>query len=170
LPAPSSTDTHSVHPQFRHVRYTAQGTYLVPFLTMGKVVEYDKNFNEVWSYDVPTPWAAIRLKNGNTLITDEHDVKTLEVTHDKKIVWQITPKDLPPQYDYQSSQSATRLANGNTILCSRGGSRHGPQLVEVTRDKKVVWVLQDWTHLGPASAVQVLDDPGIPEKPGESEH
>jgi len=170
LPAPSSTDIHSVHPQFRHVRYTAQKTYLVPFLTMGKVVEYDKNFNEVWSYDVPTPWAAIRLKNGNTLITDEHDVKTLEVTPDKKSVWQITPSDLPPQYDYQNSQSATRLANGNTIICSRGGSRHGLQLVEVTRDKKVVWVLQDWTHFGPASAVQVLDDPGIPENPGESEH
>lgn len=170
LPAPSSTDLHSVHPQFRHVRYTAQGTYLVPFLTMGKVIEYDKNFNEVWSYDVPTPWAAIRLKNGNTLITDEHDVKTLEVTPDKKIAWQITPSDLPPQYDYQNSQSATRLANGNTILCSRGGRHHGPQLVEVTRDKKVVWVLQDWTHFGPASAVQVLDDPGIPENPGESEH
>ncbi|HEY4354242.1 MAG TPA: hypothetical protein VGN16_00730 [Acidobacteriaceae bacterium] len=169
LPAPS-TEARSVHPQFRHVRYTAQGTYLVPFLTMGKVVEYDKNFNEVWSYDVPTPWAAIRLKNGNTLITDEHDVKTLEVTPDKKIVWQITPGDLPPQYDYQNSQTATRLANGNTILCSRGGRRHGPQLVEVTRDKKVVWVLQDWTHLGPASAVQILDDPGIPEDPGQSEH
>ena len=37
-------------------------------------------------------------------------------------------------------------------------------------DPKAVWVLQDWTHFGPASAVQVLDDPGIPEKPGESEH
>ncbi|MBS1799526.1 MAG: hypothetical protein JSS95_06830 [Acidobacteria bacterium] len=92
------------------------------------------------------------------------------MTPDKKVVWQITPKDLPPQYDYQNSQSATRLANGNTIICSRGGNRHGPQLVEVTRDKKLVWVLQDWTHFGPAPAVQILDDPGIPENPGESEH
>jgi hypothetical protein len=38
------------------------------------------------------------------------------------------------------------------------------------RIKKVVWVLQDWKDLGPASAVQILDDPGIPEIPGESEH
>jgi hypothetical protein len=170
LPAPSMTDRNTVHGQFRRVRYTAQGTYLVPFLEMHRVVEYDKDFNEIWSYDVPSPWAAIRLKNGNTLITDEHDVKTLEVTPDKKTVWQIAPTDLPPEYRYENSQSATRLANGNTILCSRGGSAQGPQLVEVNRGKKVVWVLQDWTNLGPATAVQILDDPGVPENPGNSEH
>jgi hypothetical protein len=62
-----------------------------------------------------------------------------------------------------NTQSCTRLANGNTIICSRGGNGKGPQLVEVTPDKKVVWVLQDWANLGPATAVQILDDPGIPE-------
>ena len=168
LPLPGM-DHRWVHGEFRRVRYTAQGTYLVPFLEMNRVVEYDKDFNEIWSYDVPTPWAAIRLKNGNTLITDEHDVTTFEVTPDKKIVWQISPADIPAEYRYENSQSATRLANGDTILCSRGGSNQGPQLVEVTRDKKVVWVLQDWTHFGPATAVQILDDPGIPENPGNSE-
>lgn len=170
LPAPSLTDPKTVHAQFRRVRYTAKGTYLVPFLEMQKVVEYDKDFNEVWSYDIRTPWAAIRLKNGNTLITDEHDVKTIEVTPDKRIVWSIFPDEIPRQYTYVGSQSVTRLANGNTIICSRGGPRQGPQLVEVTHDKKVVWVLQDWLHFGPATAVQVLDDPGVPENPGESEH
>jgi len=169
LPLPGM-DHRWVHGEFRRVRYTAQGTYLVPFLEMNRVVEYDKDFNEIWSYDVPTPWAAIRLKSGNTLITDEHDVTTFEVTPDKKIVWQISPADIPAEYRYENSQSATRLANGDTILCSRGGSNQGPQLVEVTRDKKVVWVLQDWTHFGPATAVQILDDPGIPENPGDSEH
>src|SRR5580658_5558849 len=45
LPAIEPPDPKTVHPQFRRVRYTAQGTYLVPFLNMGKVVEYDKDFN-----------------------------------------------------------------------------------------------------------------------------
>ncbi len=130
LPATSLTDPKSVHAQFRRVRLTAQGTYLIPFLKMNQVVEYDKNFNEVWKIDVQSPWAAIRLKNGNTLITDENDVKTLEVAPNKRTVWQITPADLPLQYRYADSQSATRLANGNTILCSRGGRTQGPQLVE----------------------------------------
>jgi len=170
LPAVSETDRKTVHAQFRRVRYTAQGTYLVPFLEMGKVIEYDKDFNEVWSYDVPSPWAAVRLKNGNTMITDERDVTTLEVTPDKKVVWKVSPGDLPQEYRYENSQSATRLANGDTILCSRGGSNEGPQLVEVTPGKKVVWVLQDWTHFGPGTAVQILDDPGVPEDPGGSEH
>ena len=170
LPAPSETDRGTVHPQFRRVRYTAQGTYLVPFLNMNRVVEYDKNFKEIWSYDIAKPWAAIRLKNGNTLITDESDVLTREVNPKKETVWEVSKADIPDQYWYGNSQSVTRLANGNTIICSRGGDHRGPQLVEITPDKKVVWVLQDWLHFGPATAVQVLDEPGIPERPGDSTH
>jgi hypothetical protein len=37
-------------------------------------------------------------------------------------------------------------------------------------DKKVVWVLKDWANFGPATAVQVLDDSGIPENPGQLQH
>jgi hypothetical protein len=170
LSAISETDQRSVHAQFRRVRYTAQGTYLVSFLEMGKVVEYDKNFNEVWSYKIPSPWAAVRLRNGNTMITDERDVLTREVNRAGETVWEIRNTDVPEEYRFGNAQSATRLANGHTIICSRGGRNHGAQLVEVTPDKKVVWVLQDWQDLGPATAVQMLDEPGKPEKPGESQH
>jgi len=170
LPAISETDRKSVHAQFRRVRYTSKGTYLLPFLEMNRVVEYDKNFKEIWSYDINKPGAAIRLKNGNTLITDESDILTREVSPKKETVWEVTKADIPDQYWYGNAQSVTRLANGNTIICSRGGDKHGPQLVEITRDKKVAWVLQDWLHFGPATAVQVLDEPGIPERPGDSRH
>jgi hypothetical protein len=37
------------------------------------------------------------------------------------------------------------------------------QLIEVTPGKKVVWALRDWKTLGPASATQLLDEPGVPE-------
>ena len=170
LAAPSLTDRKTVHAQFRRVRYTAQGTYLVPFLEMAQIVEYDRNFKEIWKYEIATPWAAIRLKNGNTLITDEKDKLTREVNPSKETVWELKPDDLPEAYRFINTQTCTRLANGNTIVCSRGGNGKGPQLVEVTPDKKVVWVLQDWAHFGPATAVQILDDPGIPENPGQSEH
>ena len=170
LPVDTLTDKKYVHAQFRRVRYTDQGTYLVPFLELGRVVEYDRNLNEIWRYEIKTPWAAIRLKNGNTLITDEADKLTREVNRKNETVWELRPSDLPEKYRFINTQCCTRLANGNTIICSRGDNGKGPQLVEVNRDKEVVWVLWDWKNLGPASGVQILDDPGIPEIPGESEH
>jgi hypothetical protein len=158
-----------VHAQFRRARVTAQGTYLVPHLNMNKVVEYDKDWKIIWEYPIKSPWAAIRLKNGNTLITDESDKTTLEVNSAKEVVWQLKPTDLPEGQRFNGSQSCTRLANGNTIICSRGG-KDFPQMVEVTADKKVVWILKDYANVGPVTAVQILNDPGIPENPGESEH
>jgi hypothetical protein len=171
LSYPSSTNTGSIHGQFRRARYTASGTYLLSYLGGGKVVELDKDFNEIWKYPIRSPWAALRLKNGNTLITDEHDSLTREVNPQGETVWEIKNTDLPAAWQLvQAPQSCTRLANGNTILTSRGGAGKGPQLVEVTPDKQVVWVLQDWQNLGDATAVQILDDPGIPEIPGDSQH
>jgi hypothetical protein len=189
-------DPKKIHPQFRRVRMLANGDFLVPYLNMGKVVEYDKDFKVVWSFPgeegIPatqaagttkpatgfmlpdgekfSPWAAIRLKNGNTLITNESGKSQMEVSKEGKVVWELKPEDLPEQWRYLNTQTCTRLANGDTIVCSRGGNGKGPQLVEVTPEKKVVWVLWDWRELGPATAVQVLDDPGVPEEPGESGH
>ena len=171
LPYGQPFNPRNIHGQFRRARYTAQGTYLVSYLSESNVVEFDKDFNKVWSYPIRSPWAALRLKNGNTLITDEHDSLTREVNPKGETIWEFKSSELPEAYRLANApQSCTRLANGNTIFCSRGGNGKGPQLVEVTPDKKVVWVLQDWKTLGSASAVQILDDPGIPENPGESEH
>jgi len=161
----------NIHGQFRRARYTAKGTYLLSYLSSGSVVEYDKDFNRIWSYPINSPWAAIRLKSGNTVITDERDSLTREVNPKGETVWEFKSADLPEAFRFADApQSCTRLANGDTILTSRGGGGRGPQLVEVTPEKKVAWVLQDWKDLGDATAVQILDDPGFPEIPGESQH
>ncbi len=171
IPYPQTLSPNAIHGEFRRARCTAQGTWLVSYLSAGSVVEYDQDFKAVWSYKIKSPWAALRLKNGNTLITDEQDNLTREVNAKGGTVWEFKNTDLPETWRFnQPPQSCTRLANGNTVFCSRGGSGKGPQLVEVTPDKKVVWVLQDWQDLGDATAVQILDEPGQPEIPGESEH
>lgn len=173
LPAQSLNDQKTVHPQFRRVRLTAKGTYLLSYLKLGQVVEMDANFNEIWRYEIPTPWAAIRLHNGNTLIVDEHDRLVREVSPDKKVVWEFTPADLPPDIKFRNIQTCERLDNGNTVIfSSTGGAKKEEkpgliQCVEVTPDKKVVWALQDWKNLGPATTAQFLDQPGLPEKPGD---
>lgn len=173
LPYTLPANPDGIHGQYRRARITAQGTYLISVFGLGYVAEYDKNFNEIWRVNCKLPWSSLRLKNGNTLITNEADNLTVELNSKKDTVWQFSTKnDLPEAYRFASApQTCTRLANGNTIFTSRGDNDgNGPQMVEVTPDKKVVWVLQDWKTFGPVTSVQVLDDPGIPEIPGQSEH
>lgn len=172
LPAASFTNQKTVHPQFRRIRMTAAGTFLLPFLKLNQVVEYNRDMMEVWRYEIPTPWAASRLHNGNTLITDEHDRLVREVTPQGKTAWEFTAADLPPDITFRNIQTAERLANGNTVIfSSTGGAKREDkpgllQCVEVTTDKRVVWALQDWKNLGPATTAQFLDQPGLPETPG----
>jgi hypothetical protein len=173
LPFAQPPSPDKIHGQFRRARVTAQGTYLVSVFGLSYVAEYDKDFNEIRRYPCSRPWSALRLKNGNTLITNEAENLTVEMNGKNDTVWQFSAKnDLPEAYRFATApQTCTRLANGNTIFTSRGDNAgNGPQMVEVTRDKKVVWVLQDWKTFGPVTTVQILDDPGIPEVPGQSEH
>ena len=97
-------------------------------------------------------------------------VLVLEVNPKGDTVREFKLKDgLPPGIGCSGSQSCVRLANGNTIFCSRGNGGRPPQLLEVAPDRQVVWVLNDWKDLRPATAVQILDRPGIPENPGDLE-
>ncbi len=176
LPAKSADDPKTIHPQFRRFRMTKDGTFIGAHLNMNKVIEYDKDFNQIWSYDIPSPWTAVRLHNGNTLINDEKDRLAREVNPKGETVWEFnTKKDLPAGVTMGNNQTTDRLANGNTIICASTGGLKGvdriksAQVVEVTPDKKVVWVLQDWKNLGPATTVQLLDEPGVPETPGDLE-
>lgn len=165
----------NVHGQFRRARYTDKGTFLVSHMSLGKVVEYDQKWNVVWKYeDARSVWAAVRLKNGNTLISGNQHGWVREVDPQGKTVWELKDGELP--FKLYNVQEVTRLANGNTLInnwCGNGlrdvaAWPTSVQLVEVTPDKKIVWQVQSWDspNLGPASATQLLDEPGVPEEPG----
>lgn len=160
-------NVNSTHVQSRRLRYTCDDTYLLCYLGENKVVEYDKEWNVVREFNVDKPWAALRLKNGNTLITLENERRTIEVDKNDRVVWEIKLDEIPEPYRLHDCQSVTRLQNGNTILCSRGNNGKSPQLVEVTKDKEVVWVLNDWRYFGPATSVQILSEKGLSENPGD---
>jgi hypothetical protein len=171
LPAVSATDEKTIHPQYRNCRITGQGTYLIACLKQDKVIEYDRDWKQIWSVDSVTPWAAVRLKNGNTLIAGDNHAYVHEVNPKGKIVWGIETNDLTDMH-LHDIQTAGRLANGNTIVCNRSGGRNNnpfaaAQIIEVTPDKKAVWVLQDYTNLPSCTGVQLLDEAGVPETPGD---
>jgi hypothetical protein len=160
-----------VHRQFRHARLTADGTLMVTHMDLNKVVEYDSNGNELWSFPATTPWGVTPLANGNVLITDLLGVR--EVTRRGDSVWSWSPADAPA-YQFARLQQAWRLPNGNTVLnnwvnewSTTPESRIGTlQALEVTPTKEVVWALESWAppaNLGPATSIQFLDEPSTPE-------
>ena len=160
------------HGQFRHVRMTKAGTFLVPHMA-GRVIEYDTEGKEIWSYTTPSPWAAIRLKNGNTLISGDGSGYVREVNPKGETVWEFTQQD-SPDIKIFNVQEVTRLANGNIVICNWCPGRlkdpkdwpGSVQILEVTPDKKIIWALSSWeapNDLGPASSIQLLDEPGVVE-------
>lgn len=178
---------HKTHTQFRRIRMTEEGNFLICYLELGKVVEFDKDFCVLRTIVSPRPWSAQKLHNGNILVTDETELKVKEYAPDGSIVWELSGADLPPELaqtkifdrpglgengpsglDVEEIgwQSCVRLANGNTVLCSQGALGRLPQFTEVTPGKEVVWALRNFRDLGPATSIQVLSDPGVPEEPG----
>ena len=137
-------------------------------------MEYDKDFNKIWSYPIKSPWDAIRLKNGNTLITDEQDSLTREVNPKGETVWEFNKRTCrklidslfpaklhaPRQRQHVFSASARRRRQRPAI----GGSHAG---------EKNRMGAEEWNNLGDATAVQILairpfqllDEPGVPETP-----
>jgi hypothetical protein len=164
-------DQKSVHGQFRNVRMTAAGTYLISHMNLGKVIEYDKDWKEIWSCDAPSVWHATRLKNGNTLISGNQHAFAREINPKGEIVWEIKNGDLPG-IKLNGIHQTMRLENGNTVLCNWTAGVKKPdwpsivQLIEVTPDKKVVWALREWNNpdLGPASCIQLLEESGRDEE------
>jgi hypothetical protein len=172
---PIPTESKGVHGQFRHIRMMESGNLLVPHLTEGKVVEYDLKGNVIRTIADRSPWQAVPLTNGNILISGDWNRYVREVDPKGDTVWQFTQADAPG-YTLGNFQTADRLANGNTIItCWVAGdddTSHWPgsvQILEVTPEKKIVWALSSWKHpdLGPATSVQLLDQPGSPENGGQ---
>lgn len=165
-----TTASNSSHGQFRHVRWTKNKTIMVGLFAEKKVVEFDLDGKALWSVDAPSAWSAIRLHNGNTLISGDGQGYTREVNPKGETVWEFTKADAP--FTIGNTQTANRLANGNTVICNwiAGNNKTEEwagtvQVFEVTPDKKIVWALSSWENpdLGPATYIQLLDEPGNPD-------
>jgi hypothetical protein len=174
----AGTGTHLLA---RHVRMLANGNLLIPYLggknaLNGHVVEYSPDWKIVWDYDTGAdPWAAVRLPNGNTLVSTTSAFR--EVTHDMPptVAWEMTAADFPAP-GLHIGQGIMRLANGNNLLanwCGNVGDHSKwstyAQYWEVTPQKQIVWTVQSWVNpnLGPGSSIQALDQPGLPENPAD---
>jgi hypothetical protein len=148
------------HRDTRNARKLAGGGYLVCHEGDAKVREYDGEGAVAWEFDVKSAvYAAVRLKNGNTLISCGNGNRVIEVDKSGKEVWAVGKTDLPGITLGWMTQ-VERLPNGNTVMVNCHAGPDNPQLIEVTPEKKVVWSYRDFANFGNALPVaQTLDDP-----------
>jgi hypothetical protein len=93
------------------------------------------------------------------------------VDKEGKIVWAVRHDELPG-ISLKFLAGFQRLPNGNTIISNwlgHGQFGQAPHLIELTREKKVVWTFADHETMKTISSIQLLDEPGDPIK-GELLH
>ncbi|RAJ14033.1 beta-propeller domain-containing protein [Arenibacter echinorum] len=145
---PLKPDTDNIHMQTRMARKLPNGNYLVPHLLAFAVKEYqpDGNVVNVFKTDLAElggreaenwPFTAIRLENGNTMVTLTHGNKVVEFDSNGKVVWKVSNSDLEGT-PFVDPCGAQRLPNGNTVIASYGAQK-GIKLFEVSPDKSMVW-------------------------------
>ena len=174
---PLAVNKPEPHRDTRLVRKLANGNYLVCHEGDGAVREYDPTGKVVWSYSLDLDgrrrspghgpeghgtevFGAIRLASGNTLIAAGNGNRVIEVTPEGQIVWSIGQHELPG-ITLAWVTTLELLPNGNLIFGNTHAGPENPQLVEVTRDKKVVWTFKDFKTFGNGmAAAQVLDVEG----------
>ena len=172
---PLTVDNPNSHRDTRLVRKLDNGNYLVCHEADGTVREYDGTGKVVWQYKLDlngqerTPghdghgtevFGAIRLKNGNTLIAGGNNNRVFEVTPDGKTVWSVERDELPNIHLCWVT-TLQQLPNGNLVFGNTHAGPDNPQLIEVTRQKKVVWTFKDWTNFSNDTvATQILDVKG----------
>lgn len=134
----------------RLMRMTDQGTYLVCSENPGIVVEYNKKGEVVWEYLVKNRiYGAIRLKNGNTLIATGNGNSIIEVTPDKKVVWDITKKVPGTDITLGWMTCLQELANGNYVIGNCHAGDKNPQIFTINpKTKKVVWEFEQFELVG----------------------
>lgn len=152
-----------LHNQFRGTRKLANGHYLVAFKGEGKIVELDGDGKVLRQIKVPgDPHEVVPLPEGHLLITcgDGHEVR--EIDAKENIVWQLKENDIPG-YTLRLMAGCQRLPNGNTVFCVYLGHGHigeQAQVIEVTRDKKIVWDVADHAQFKTINQIMLLDVPG----------
>lgn len=162
------------HMQSRMARKLLNGNYLVPHLLNFAVFEYDAKGNVVSKIDTTVPgdaekkihswpFTAIRHHKGQTLVCCTNGNRVVDYAADGSIAWQLTNDDLDGEW-LQDPCGGQVLPNGNVVITSYAGGRkdpNAPKLLEVTREKEVVWTYSDGLKSG-IHHFQILDTDGTP--------
>jgi hypothetical protein len=152
------------HMQSRMARKLPNGHYLVP--QEKTVREYDAAGKVVWERQNPESpldnrsFCCLRNAAGHTLISLTVGNHIIEVDAAGKIVWELRDGDLT-EVRINRTTALAWLPNGNIIFSNYAARAPQPKLVEITREKLVVWTYTDASKEG-VHEFQLLDEAGKP--------
>ncbi|MAS91623.1 MAG: hypothetical protein CMO55_00380 [Verrucomicrobiales bacterium] len=152
------------HSDTRLVRKLENGHYLVAHEADQIVKEYSPDGEVIWEFAVPLfgkepkkghgpeafggkCFSAIKLKNGNYLIATGNGHSVLEVTPEKEIVWKLEQNDIEG-ITLAWVTNIREMENGNFLIGNCHAGPDNPQIIEITRDKEVVWSFHDFDTFG----------------------
>jgi hypothetical protein len=151
------------HSFMRNARKLQNGNYLVAHYGLDKVCEYDSIGKLIMEIPIQGgPHSVIRLPNGRTIIAcSDHngEPRVVEVDKSGSITWQLLKNELP-EIELKFMTGMQCLQNGNLVLTNwLGHNQFGkaPHAFEITRDKKVIWMVEDDSVLKTMSSIQLLD-------------
>lgn len=161
---PLGCQTTNHHMQSRMARKLPNGHYLVP--QEKTVREYDASGKVVWERKSPESdldnrsFCCLRNAAGHTLISLTLGNHLIEVDASGKIVWELRDGELPG-VPVNRTTALSWLPNGNIVFSNYAARAPQAKVVEITREKKVVWTYTDATNQG-VHEFQLLDDNGKP--------
>ncbi len=161
---PLSCQITNHHMQSRMARKLPNGHYLVP---QDKTVrEYDASGKVVWECKSPEStldnrsFCCLRNAAGHTLISLTVGSNLIEVDAAGKIVWELRDGDLAG-VQVNRTTAVSWLPNGNIVFSNYMARAPQAKVVEITREKKVVWTYTDVSNQG-VHELQLLDADGKP--------
>ena len=152
------------HMQSRMARKLPNGHYLVP---QDKTVrEYDASGKVVWECKSPEStldnrsFCCLRNAAGHTLISLTVGSNLIEVDAAGKVVWELRDGDLAG-VRVNRTTAVSWLPNGNIVFSNYMARAPQAKVVEITREKKIVWTYTDVSNQG-VHELQLLDADGKP--------
>jgi len=138
------------HRDTRMARKLDNGHYLVCHEADHTVREYDRDGKVVWEYVTGGEvYGATRLRNGHTLIGNGSGHNVLEVNSAGEIVWSLSQRELPG-IELAWVTTVEELPNGHFMIGNCHAGPQQPQIIEVNRDKKVIWSFLNFDAFGNA--------------------
>lgn len=157
------------HSQFRQIFQLKNKNYLVPVMAKQKIMEISRKGKLVAEHKTDGgAFSSLELSDGNLLLPcgDKHYYLIIDRKTGKELR-RITGDDLEGASLWFVAQ-VLELKNKNLLICNWGGHTRGatvdePQLIEINKDGKAVWTLNDKQNIDKVSAACYLEDFRLPD-------